>query len=320
MNFLIRKSETKDMSSVFELIQELAEAKGVNNVSITIYDLIRDGFSDKSKFKMHVAEYEDEIIGFSLFYKAYSVEGKSLILEDVFVSSKYKKSGIGLTLFSKFLEYANQNNINLLEWSFREKYKSLGQLYLNAGATILDDIAIYRIFKEDIKELIKSKFVLESDFYKIRLIVMQDMPRLLELIEELHSFNKQENKLTVYDLIKDCFGTNSWFKAFVVEVKEEVVGFMIFHNAYSTFYGQSLIIDVVYITEKYNDIGLGKMLYYGFFDYASKKQYNRVSQKVTDKRKNAVSNVEFFGGKKVKGLKVVNISNNELSKFINKKE
>ncbi len=320
MKLLIREGESKDMASVAELFEELAVFKNVSNASLTFYDLIRDGFSDKPKFQIFVAidQKKEIIIGFLLFYKAYSISGKSLVLEDTFVTPEYQNNGIALTLFSKFLEYANKNNVNLLEWTLRDNSPNLQEMYLKAGAKILDNVVIYRIFRKELAEVVENDFSLESDFYKIRKIVMQDMPVLLDLIEEFCEYTNKENTLTVYDLIKDCFGTNSWFKAFVVEIEEEIVGFLIYHQAYSCFYGEAAIIDTIYIQEKYRELGLAKMLYYGFFKYAYDNNYNRVSQKLLYEGEKTIKSTKFFGGKIIEGLKIVNISKEALDKFINK--
>ncbi len=320
MELLIREGESKDMASVAELLEELAIFKNVSNASLTFYDLIRDGFSNKPKFQIFVAidQKKEIIIGFLVFYKAYSIKGKSLVLEDTFVSPDYHGKGIGLTLFSKFFEYANELNVNVLEWTLRDNFPSLRELYLRAGAKILEDIVIYRIFKKELAAITEGNFVLESDFYKIREATMQDMPNILDLIDELCAYKQIENTLTVYDLIRDSFGSNSWFKAFVVEIEKEVVGFLIYHPAYSCFHGEAAIVDTVYIQEKYRGLGLAKMLYYGFFKYAHDNNYNRISQKLINQGEKTIKSAEFFGGRIVEGLKIVNITKEALDKFVNR--
>ncbi len=319
MELLIREGESKDMASVAELFDELAIFENISDASLSFYDLIRDGFSDKPKFQMFVAidQKKEIIVGFLLFYKAYSIKGKSLVLEDTFVTPEYQNNGIALTLFSKFLEYANQNNVNLLEWTLRDNFLSLRELYLRAGAKILEDIVIYRIFKKELAAITEGNFVLESDFYKIREATVQDMPKVLDLVDELCVYKQIKNTLTAYDLIRDSFGSNSWFKAFVVEIEEEVVGFLIYHKAYSCFYGEAAIIDTVYIQEKYRGLGFAKMLYYGFFKYAYDNNCNRISQKLIDNGEKTIKSAKFFGGRIVEGLKIVNISKEALDKFIN---
>ena len=69
MSFNIRLGEKKDMPSVLDLIIELAVfEKEPDAVEITLADLVRDGFSEKSMFKVFVAEQDNKIIGIALFY------------------------------------------------------------------------------------------------------------------------------------------------------------------------------------------------------------------------------------------------------------
>jgi len=137
MSVIIRAGNERDMAAVLELLKELAVIKKQSNaVTITIYDLIRDGFSKNKIFKIFVAVNGDEVVGFALFCNSYSASGKSVVLEDIFVNSENKNSGIGLALFSKFLEYAKKNNIHRLEWGLLEKYEDLIKLAIDYSKTL----------------------------------------------------------------------------------------------------------------------------------------------------------------------------------------
>ena len=114
MNFNIRLGEKKDMPSVLDLIIELAVfEKEPDAVEITLADLVRDGFSEKSMFKVFVAEQDNEIIGIALFYERYSTwKGRTIHLEDLIVTKNKQKIGAGKALYSAVLKYAYDNNFN----------------------------------------------------------------------------------------------------------------------------------------------------------------------------------------------------------------
>ena len=60
---IIRKAIAKDMSSVLELIQELATFENEPDaVVVTVEDLVRDGFGTQPLFHAFVAEVNQEII------------------------------------------------------------------------------------------------------------------------------------------------------------------------------------------------------------------------------------------------------------------
>ena len=97
----IRKGTIKDMPRVLELIQELAVfEKQPDAVVVTVADLERDGFGSNPLFQILVAELDVEITGIALFYNRYSTwKGKTIHLEDLIVSEKYRGSGIGMKLY-----------------------------------------------------------------------------------------------------------------------------------------------------------------------------------------------------------------------------
>ncbi len=81
---VIRPATSQDMYAVRELIMELAiYEKAPQEVSITVQQLIEDGFGNKPKFGCKVAEENSSVVGFVLFFECYSTwKGNSLFLED----------------------------------------------------------------------------------------------------------------------------------------------------------------------------------------------------------------------------------------------
>ena len=59
----------------------------------------------------------------------------------------------------------------------------------------------------------------------IRKATKNDMPSVLELIQELATFEKEPDAVvvTVDDLVRDCFSENSLFQCFVAEVDNEII-------------------------------------------------------------------------------------------------
>ena len=69
----------------------------------------------------------------------------------------------------------------------------------------------------------------------IRKGTIKDMPRVLELIQELAVFEKQPDAVvvTVADLERDGFGSNPLFQILVAELDVEITGIALFYNRYS---------------------------------------------------------------------------------------
>jgi GNAT superfamily N-acetyltransferase len=64
-----------------------------------------------------VAEKEDVVVGFALFYTSYSTwKGNCLYLEDLLVTQSERRSGIGKLLFDQVLATAKERGAKRFEW------------------------------------------------------------------------------------------------------------------------------------------------------------------------------------------------------------
>ena len=110
---IIRKGIPTDMSSVLELIKELAVfEKEPNAVVISVEDLIRDGFAENPLFHTFVAEVNQEIIGIALYYYRYSTwKGKTIHLEDLIVKEDKRGTGAGFALYSEIIAQGKRDNV-----------------------------------------------------------------------------------------------------------------------------------------------------------------------------------------------------------------
>ena len=114
----IRKGTKSDLPFVLNLIIELAEYENeLSEVSITLTQLEKDGFGEKSVFSFIVAEKNAEIIGMALYYTKYSTwKGKCLFLEDLVVNKKHRRSGVGSKLFEAIIKTAKETNMQRVMW------------------------------------------------------------------------------------------------------------------------------------------------------------------------------------------------------------
>ena len=144
----IRKGEKKDLPDVLKLIKELADYENaLEEVSITLNDLEKDGFGERPWFWFLVAENKNEIIGLSFYWIRYSTwKGKFLFLEDFVIKEEYRKQGIGTALFNKTIETCHKLKLNgmcwqVLDWNtpainFYKKYDSkISSKWLNGKLT-----------------------------------------------------------------------------------------------------------------------------------------------------------------------------------------
>lgn len=134
---IVRKGKKEDIPQVYDLILELAEFENApEEVNTTIEEMLNDGFGPNPVFGFIIAENREGIIGVSLFYFRYSTwKGKLLYIEDLIVTEKYRRSGVGTRLMEASIEEAKNAECNgvqwqVLEWNepaikFYEKYKPI---------------------------------------------------------------------------------------------------------------------------------------------------------------------------------------------------
>ncbi len=122
MNISIRKGIKEDLPQVHGLIQELADyEKAPDEVTNTLAAMQEDGFGANPVFEFLVAETSGNIIGIALYYMAYSTwKGKMLYLEDLVITEKYRRYGVGKQLFDAFARRAQELGAKRLKWQVLE--------------------------------------------------------------------------------------------------------------------------------------------------------------------------------------------------------
>jgi len=135
---LIRTATENDMTSVHGLIRELAIYEHAEKEHITtIEELIIDGFGEHKVFDCIVAEQDSKVIGFALYYTAYSTwKGRCLYLEDFLVTEKLRGQGVGKLLFDEVYEIAKQQKVDRFMWQVLEWNAPAINFYKKYNATL----------------------------------------------------------------------------------------------------------------------------------------------------------------------------------------
>jgi len=146
MNLNIRTAKADDCPRILELINELAVyEKAPEEVTVDLNHFIEAGFGQNRVWKAFVAEVDEQIVGFALYYTRYSTwKGCRLYLEDFIVTEEMRGKGIGKVLFEQVIEEAKNEKYTgmvwqVLDWNqpainFYNKYKAhLESGWLNAA-------------------------------------------------------------------------------------------------------------------------------------------------------------------------------------------
>lgn len=155
----IRKGRVEDMPRVLELIQELATfEKQPDAVQVTVSDLERDGFGANPLFQILVAELDGEIPGIALFYNRYSTwKGKTIHLEDLIVSEKYRGSGIGMKLYEAVMAEAKSQNVRRVEWNVLDWNTPAISFYEKTGAVVFKDWLVAQMDEKGLADFVEKK-------------------------------------------------------------------------------------------------------------------------------------------------------------------
>ena len=134
----IRTAQPEDMKQVHALIRELAIYEKAEKEHInTIEQLIIDGFGPNKLFDCIVAQLNNEVIGFALYYTSYSTwKGSCLYLEDFLVTEKLRGKGIGKQLFDEVLSIAKNRNVGRFEWQVLDWNEPALNFYRKYNSTL----------------------------------------------------------------------------------------------------------------------------------------------------------------------------------------
>ena len=113
---------------------------------------------------------------------------------------------------------------------------------------------------------------------KIRRAVKEDCRRLLELVQELATYERASDEVTVTldHFVESGFGKNPVWWTFVAEVEGVIQGFALYYIRYSTWKGQAMYLEDLLITNEMRGKGIGKLLFDRLIEEAREKKFNRI--------------------------------------------
>jgi GNAT superfamily N-acetyltransferase len=122
MKIQIRRAERKDCPRLLELVRELAVyERAPGEVTVTPEHFAESGFGQNPVWWGFVAEDEETIQGFALYYIRYSTwKGQAMYLEDILVTEKMRGRGIGKLLFERLFEEAKEKGLKRIVWQVLE--------------------------------------------------------------------------------------------------------------------------------------------------------------------------------------------------------
>ena len=126
---------------------------------------------------------------------------------------------------------------------------------------------------------------------KIRKAVREDCARMMELIQELATYEKAPDEVTVSlsHFEESGFGQNPVWWAFVAEVSGVVVGMALYYVRYSTWKGQRMYLEDILVTEEMRGKKIGGMLFDTLIQEAKEKKFMGMNWQVLDWNEPAIN-------------------------------
>ena len=155
--------------------------------------------------------------------------------------------------------------------------------------------------------------------YTIRTAQKEDMKQVLHLIQELATFEKEENAVEVSEqnLKEDGFGKLKLFHCFVAEKEDKVVGMALVYPRYSTWKGPVIHLEDLIVTKEMRGTGLGTALLDEVVKYGNDLGVKRISWEVIDWNEPAIGFYESKGANVMRDWDVVQLDEAGIKNYLN---
>jgi len=122
MSIHIRRAKKEDCPRLLELVKELAlYEKAPDEVTVSLSHFEESGFGSQPVWWAFVAEENNTILGFALYYIRYSTwKGQRMYLEDIIVTEDARGQGIGKMLMDALIIEAREKKLNGIVWQVLE--------------------------------------------------------------------------------------------------------------------------------------------------------------------------------------------------------
>ena len=154
--FTLRAAELRDLNAIVQLIRELAEFENLGHLLQVTPDKLRPQlFGERPVIESMVAQLDDEVVAFALFFTNFStfLAQPGLYLEDLYVKPAHRGQGIGEALLARLGRLAVERGYGRFEWSVLDWNESAIRFYKRMGAAVMPDWRICRIAGDALQAL-----------------------------------------------------------------------------------------------------------------------------------------------------------------------
>lgn len=155
MEITFRYADRQDLGLILEYIKELAEYEKLQDEVVATEEILEEWIFNQKKAEVILAQADGKEAGFILFFHNFStfLGRAGIYLEDLFVRSEYRGSGVGKALLKKLGAVTVERGCGRLEWSCLDWNQKSIDFYRSMGAVSMDEWTVYRVTGDSLKEL-----------------------------------------------------------------------------------------------------------------------------------------------------------------------
>jgi GNAT superfamily N-acetyltransferase len=157
-DFAIRRAKRSDARAFLVLLAALAGFERLEPPDEAAKRRIIKEIFVRRRLGLFVAEVGRELVGYALYFYSYSsfLGRATLYLEDIFVTEKHRRKGIGGTLFRRCAREALAKKCGRMEWAVLTWNRKAIDFYEKIGAERLDDWYVYRLSSDKIADAART--------------------------------------------------------------------------------------------------------------------------------------------------------------------
>jgi GNAT superfamily N-acetyltransferase len=145
---IVRPATPADATAFLDLVDGLAAYEKLPPPDAEAKQrLVRDAFSDPPRFNVLLAEVDQTVVGYAVWFPTYStfLARPSLYLEDIFVRPDARGHGAGVALFRACAAEAVRQGCGRMEWNVLDWNQPSIDFYERLGAQRLQAWLPYRL-------------------------------------------------------------------------------------------------------------------------------------------------------------------------------
>jgi GNAT superfamily N-acetyltransferase len=132
---------------------------------------------------------------------------------------------------------------------------------------------------------------------RIRMGKTADLEAVFELVKELAEYEEALDEVTTsVPYYRKQFELGV-FSFFVAEKNAEIIGMMVFYDAFSTWKGKMLWLEDFLVSEKHRKTGVGSKLFNHLIHYAKNNDYKLIKWEVLDWNEPAINFYKKVGAR-----------------------